>query len=270
MSFHEILSAERRRIPDRVVRSELTLRRLRPAMQRARSDLFPYLPSSLEQLTVTLENPAWRHLTETLDREGSIYLGSTRATDGSHRIGDGDVQSLSFLNKFTLSVVFCSARCLEVMKIVDTLFADGTFYFTPSIENCYQRRREEPSPALRTTWSISNVIMPANKKPVWEHYKVLDVTVDGKPSKKYVCKYCGHSYLFKNASKKLKHLLTQCKKIPGLDKAALEDSSSRQPSSSGENEEADEPLAVSEIETLEPSVQRPNPIANPLQNQPRE
>lgn len=66
--------------------------------------------------------------------------------------------------------------------------------------------------------------MPANKGPVWDHFKELDVTVDGKPSKKYLCKYCGHPYTCKNASKKLKHLLTQCKKIPAQDKEALKES----------------------------------------------
>jgi hypothetical protein len=66
--------------------------------------------------------------------------------------------------------------------------------------------------------------MPAPKSLVWDHFKELDVIVEGKPSKKYICKYCGHSYTFKNASKKLRHLLTQCKKIPEQDKVALNDS----------------------------------------------
>ncbi|KAK3920547.1 Nonribosomal peptide synthetase TES [Frankliniella fusca] len=120
MSFSDILNAERRRIPNRLVRAALTIRRLRPAMQRTRSTIFPTIPPSLTALTATLNNPAWANLIQTLDGADSMYLGSTTATDGSH------------------SVLFCSARCLEVMRVVDILFADGTFFITPAIDNCYQ------------------------------------------------------------------------------------------------------------------------------------
>lgn len=89
-------------------------------MQRARANVFPRIPESLQDLTGMLQDPAWASLVNTLDGEDSIYLGSTSGVDGSHNI------------------VFMSRRCIEIMKIVDILFADGTFYIKPSVTGCYQ------------------------------------------------------------------------------------------------------------------------------------
>ncbi|KAK3910717.1 LexA repressor [Frankliniella fusca] len=120
MSFQDIIATVRRRIPDRNVRAQLTLRRLRPAMQRARGSVFPRLPQSLFELGNLLGDPVWSSLTQTLDEDDSLWLGSALGADGS------------------CSSVFISSRCLQVMRLVDILFADGTFYITPSINGCYQ------------------------------------------------------------------------------------------------------------------------------------
>lgn len=89
-------------------------------MQRARGDVFPPIPENLQDLTFMFQDPAWAPILETLDGEDSIYLGSTWGADLSH------------------SVVFMSRRCLEIMKIVDIIFADGTFHISPSVSGCYQ------------------------------------------------------------------------------------------------------------------------------------
>lgn len=89
-------------------------------MQRARGEVFPRIPQSLAELTDILQDPAWTSLTTTLDEEDSIYLGSASAQDGSH------------------SIVFISQRCLDYMRSVDIIFADGTFFVRPSVEGCYQ------------------------------------------------------------------------------------------------------------------------------------
>lgn len=81
-------------------------------MQRARAGVFPRLPVSLEHLTRILEDPAWKSLTNTLDLLDNIYAGSKTATDGSHHI------------------VFMSARGNDLMRNVDTLFLDGTFFIS--------------------------------------------------------------------------------------------------------------------------------------------
>ncbi|KAK3929153.1 Aspartate carbamoyltransferase [Frankliniella fusca] len=116
MSFSDIITSVRQRIPDRAVRAELTLRRLRPAMQR----VFPRIPQSLHHLGLILEDPSWFSLSETLDGEDNIWLGSAWGSDGS------------------CSNVFVSSRCLQILRLADILFADGTFYITPSINGCYQ------------------------------------------------------------------------------------------------------------------------------------
>lgn len=103
-----------------MVRAELTLRRLRPAMHRARSDVYPTLPQSLQELTNILQDPQWESLITTIDQQDFIYLGSTTALDGSH------------------SVIFMSSRCLMIMRMADILFADGTFFVKPSVNGCYQ------------------------------------------------------------------------------------------------------------------------------------
>ncbi|KAK3923961.1 Aspartate carbamoyltransferase [Frankliniella fusca] len=120
MSFSDIITSVRQRIPDRAKRAELTLRRLRPAMQRARGNVFPRIPQSLHHLGLILEDPSWFSLSETLDGEDNIWLGSAWGSDGS------------------CSNVFVSSRCLQILRLADILFADGTFYITPSINGCYQ------------------------------------------------------------------------------------------------------------------------------------
>ncbi|KAK3921776.1 UDP-N-acetylglucosamine--N-acetylmuramyl-(pentapeptide) pyrophosphoryl-undecaprenol N-acetylglucosamine transferase 1 [Frankliniella fusca] len=119
-SFADILATERSRIRSRLIRSQLTLRRLRPAMLRVRREAFPNLPRNLAGLTTTLQDPAWDWLTKTKDSQDRMYLGSTWAADGSH------------------NVIFISRRCLQIMRMVSIIFADGTFYISPSVEGCYQ------------------------------------------------------------------------------------------------------------------------------------
>ncbi|KAJ1531327.1 hypothetical protein ONE63_000011 [Megalurothrips usitatus] len=119
-TFSDIIANERSRIQDRVVRARLTLRRLRPAMMRARAEIFPNVPHNLAGLTNILRDPAWQNLSRTKDLEGSMYLRSVWGNDGSHNI------------------IFISWRSLELMKQVPILFADGTFYIAPSIDGCYQ------------------------------------------------------------------------------------------------------------------------------------
>ncbi|KAK3913489.1 ATPase RavA [Frankliniella fusca] len=121
VSFADIVEEERlHKVPDRNIRAQLTYRRLRSAMQRARSDIYPNIPASLLQLTITLENPQWAHLTRTLDNSESVYCCSVTADDGSH------------------SVIFTSRRCLEILKACEIIFLDGTFKITPAIDGCYQ------------------------------------------------------------------------------------------------------------------------------------
>jgi len=102
------------------VSSMLTLRRLRSAMQRARSDIFPPIPENLAGLSLVLEDPQWRNIASTPDFHDSIYLGSIVAVDYSH------------------SVVFMSSRCLNLLSTAAIVFADGTFFITPSVDGCYQ------------------------------------------------------------------------------------------------------------------------------------
>lgn len=120
VSFNEIIRAEKLRIPDPHVRSQITLRGLRSAMQRSRLDIFPHVPEDLVGLSAILQDPQWQYISQTNDLLDSIYLGSATGLDGSHNI------------------VFISARCLDFMRTVNILFADGTFYITPSIARCYQ------------------------------------------------------------------------------------------------------------------------------------
>lgn len=96
------------------------MRRLRPAMQRARRDAFPELPGNLAGLTAILQDPDWANLTETLDKEDNMYLGSVWCAEGSH------------------SIVFISKRCMEILRMTTIIFADGTFFIKPSVEGCYQ------------------------------------------------------------------------------------------------------------------------------------
>ncbi|KAK3931890.1 Membrane-bound lytic murein transglycosylase F [Frankliniella fusca] len=110
LTFGEILNLERRRIADRALRSVLTRRRLRPAMQRSRQMSFPTVPHTLLELATTLEDPAWASITQTLDLQDNIYFGSTLSADGA------------------VSVLFMLKRCLEVLGTADILLADGTFY----------------------------------------------------------------------------------------------------------------------------------------------
>ncbi|XP_034250361.1 uncharacterized protein LOC117650857 [Thrips palmi] len=120
VTFGEIIATERARLENRYVRSQLTMRRLRPAMQRARSGTFPNLPQNLAELSAILQNPDWEALTMTLDEEDSMYLGSTWSEDGSHNI------------------IFASKRCLQLMRMASVIFADGTFFIKPSVDGCYQ------------------------------------------------------------------------------------------------------------------------------------
>jgi len=108
------------RIPNLMVRSQLTLRNLRSAMQRARAGVFPRIPDTLLSLSLILEDPMWESLTRTIDSLDSIYLGTAIGNDVS------------------INLVFMSSRGLQVLREADRIFADGTFSITPSVEACYQ------------------------------------------------------------------------------------------------------------------------------------
>ncbi|XP_034236384.1 uncharacterized protein LOC117642389 [Thrips palmi] len=120
ISFSEIIRQERSRNANRQIRSRLTYRGLRSSMQRSRNGVFPRIPSNLRELTAIHQNPAWAHLTRTTDLQDFIYSGSVDSLDGSH------------------SVIYCSERNLQHLREVPVMFADGTFYISPSIDNCYQ------------------------------------------------------------------------------------------------------------------------------------
>lgn len=108
------------RIPNMMVRSQLTLRNLRSAMQRARGGVFPHVPETLLRLSWILEDPMWESLTRTADLQDNIYLGTA--------IGD-DV---------SVNIVFISSRGLQLLREAERIFADGTFYISPSVDGCYQ------------------------------------------------------------------------------------------------------------------------------------
>lgn len=89
-------------------------------MQRARSDIFPRPPQNLAQLSQILEDPQFRYISSTSDMTDSIYLGTAVGLDGS------------------CNIVFISSRCLNLLSTTETVFGDGTFYITPSVDDCYQ------------------------------------------------------------------------------------------------------------------------------------
>lgn len=62
--------------------------------------------------------------------------------------------------------------------------------------------------------------MPQPPSAVWDHF--VAYMKDNKPFK-WSCKYCGHTYTTRNASKKLKHLLSTCTKITEADRESLKD-----------------------------------------------
>lgn len=103
-----------------MVRSRLTLRNLRPAMQRARGEVFPHIPETLLGLSQILEDPVWDSLTRTVDFEDTIYLGTAIGSD------------------FSINIVFMSSRGLQILRQSDRIFADGTFFIAPSVGSCYQ------------------------------------------------------------------------------------------------------------------------------------
>ncbi|KAK3918561.1 Tryptophan 2,3-dioxygenase, partial [Frankliniella fusca] len=119
-SFSDIIRLEKRRIPDVIVRSHLTSRSLRSAMQRARSDAFPEIPKSLFELSKILEDPVWASLTKIIHSQDSIYLGTAIGTDWS------------------INIVLMSPRGLQLLREAIIVFADGTFFIAPSVEGCYQ------------------------------------------------------------------------------------------------------------------------------------
>lgn len=108
------------RIQNEQVRSHLTVRNLRSAMHRARGSVYPTIPQGVPELSLILEDPAWEYLTQTCDLQDSIYLGTAVARD------------------FSMHVVFMSSRCLAYLRLANIVFADGTFYITPSVEGSYQ------------------------------------------------------------------------------------------------------------------------------------
>ncbi|KAK3920809.1 Cilia- and flagella-associated protein 54 [Frankliniella fusca] len=119
VSFRDIVNEERRRLPNHIA-TQFTYPSLRSAMQRSRGSVYPNIPESLAELAVILSNPTWRHLTATLDLQDNLFCGWETASDGSQ------------------VVLFASERCLEKLRLALILFADGTFYITPSINGCYQ------------------------------------------------------------------------------------------------------------------------------------
>ncbi|KAK3917045.1 Cis-2,3-dihydrobiphenyl-2,3-diol dehydrogenase [Frankliniella fusca] len=119
-SFSDIIRTAKRSIPNLMVRSQLTLRNLRSAMQRTRSDVFPQIPGTLLGLTRILEDPMWETLTRTVDFEDRIYLGTAIGADMS------------------VNIIFMSSRGLQLLREAERVFADGTFFISPSVEGCYQ------------------------------------------------------------------------------------------------------------------------------------
>lgn len=68
--------------------------------------------------------------------------------------------------------------------------------------------------------------MGKTESVVWDHFKIVDTTKqDGSKTQNYICGHCGLRYTYKNATKKLKHLLNQCNGISKEEKSILEESS---------------------------------------------
>lgn len=103
-----------------MVRSQLTLRNSRSAMQRARSYAYPQVPETRLGLSRILEDPMWENLSRTVDSQDRIYLGTAIGSDVS------------------IHIVFMSLRGLQLLREADRIFADGTFSFSPSVGGCYQ------------------------------------------------------------------------------------------------------------------------------------
>jgi len=98
------------------VQIRLRLSKIRSAMQRARSSMFPPPPATLEELTAILQDPRYQVICATHDARDSLYAGSVIANDGSHHI------------------IFMSRRMARVARSLNLLFADGTFKVLPAIE----------------------------------------------------------------------------------------------------------------------------------------
>ncbi|XP_034247294.1 uncharacterized protein LOC117649035 [Thrips palmi] len=115
VSFRRILVQESRGYPVQV-QLRLRLSKIRPAMQRARSRMYPPPPATLQELTGILQDPRYQVISATNDARDSLYAGSVTAADGSHHI------------------IFMSRRMALVAQSLNILFADGTFKVLPAIE----------------------------------------------------------------------------------------------------------------------------------------
>ena len=98
------------RFPDNVA-AQVTVSRMRSAIERVRSNMYPPVPASLADLGAMLNEH--QHLSDTLDGTDNIFAGVVH--------GPG-----------TTSLVFISRRMRRYMRRVRVVFCDGTFASRPN------------------------------------------------------------------------------------------------------------------------------------------
>lgn len=90
--------------------------RMRSAMQRVRSSMYPPPPQTLQGLTEILQDPRYAVMAATTDATDSLYAASVTAEDDSHHI------------------IFMSRRMARIGRTLTILFGDGTFKSLPAID----------------------------------------------------------------------------------------------------------------------------------------
>lgn len=96
------------------VAARITPDAMRPAIYRARHQVYPQVPASLYNLGVLLTRPEYQGLTRTVDGNDNFFEGHVRSPNGQS------------------SLVFVSQRMKRFMRHVRVVFCDGTFSSRPN------------------------------------------------------------------------------------------------------------------------------------------